>query len=169
MINNDDVTTTNTMVYDIGTGTTGKIENAANVCVSGDKLLFNIKGEDRKTVYMSDLDGGNVTETSLTMEDDNGLLCAYDNVVIGTNLIDYSVQAAKDGTFKQVFRVYKDNELKAEFSIDNVNGIDYSKNVISTILVTEKYVMVVLPDGAVAIMNKSDFEQGKIEPVIINI
>lgn len=153
-----------TLIVDINTNEVITLKDVSKPFVQNDKLLFTKMTDDMKTVYCAELNGENVQKTDLSVKYDNGICCVYDDVVIETNVIE-----ANDDSFEQKFIVYKNNEYLFEFSLDNINGKDFSKILTSKILVSSKYLVMVLPDTSIALLDKTDFEQGKIEPAIIGI
>lgn len=157
----------NTLIYDTVTGNISKLNGVATVYFSGDKLLFNKMIDDWKTVYMSNLDGTEIVATELVLENDNGLYSVFDSYVIESNMIDYTDETLSNGTFLQSFRVYKDNAFQFDYILDDIDGVDWSKKVITNMITTDKTIFVILPDGSISAINKSDFEQGKIDPTVV--
>lgn len=156
-------------IYDIEKRQMSLIDNIGNYCLHNGNLYFNKRENDWKTLYIADLDGGNIQESGIKLKYDNGLETIIGDVIVEENAIEYTNENIDNGTYNQVFRVYKNNELMAEFSIDDINGKKNVEESVNVVVASEKYVIMVITKNQFALLDKTDFEQGKIEPVIIEI
>jgi len=161
---------TDTYIYNLETETFSILEDVANIYFSNSRLIFNKQKGDRKTVYSSALDGSNVQATELVMNYDSGLLGAFGPYVIESNAIEYTQDSVDNNTYVQTFTVYKDNKLEFSFTLQNVDGEDYSKTIVPRILSTDEYIFMPMSHNAIRTIVAIDMEQfvqGRIEPTVV--
>lgn len=161
------------LIYHIQAKELTALENVGEMMVYQNRLIFTYEEGARKDLYSAALDGTDIQSMEWTLKNEVGLFAVFGDIVVEDNLIEYNQISMENGTFRQVFTVYKNGNHLFDFSLDDIDGKDYSKMVCLSFRVTEDSVYcVAISDGLVRHRNllrldREAFERGEIQAEVV--
>jgi len=146
-----------TLIYDTEEDVICALE-ADNIAVYRGKLLYSDGDGAWRTAR---LDGKKPEEAEIPLKTGWEIVCAYDRFIIAGNQIT-------DENKIQTFAVYKEGESFFEFTLEDVDGRNWSTRHTDSILVTDEYIffLTLMKNGEHVVLaaDRVMFEQGIFEP-----
>ncbi|MBQ8830228.1 MAG: hypothetical protein IJ017_01360 [Oscillospiraceae bacterium] len=151
------------LIYNTESNEVSVLESDKVIICDG-MLLFDKNSDESDRVWTSKPNGEKQKETDFELKADSTLLCAF-----GEYIIEASSITEENKT--QRFTVYKDDELFFEFTLENVEGRNWSTRPADGIIWTDEHIFILpqMKDGdhAIVEIDKAGFERGEFESRII--